>query len=156
MAFEFLSFYKFQYFHSNRNSTLSKNHFMFCDPNGVSSFHCPLLFVTFSSFVVDSHCPLLFVTFSSFVVDSHCPLLFVTFSSFVVDSHCPLPIVTQCCNYVVDVDPKGEKPSWWKCHNCDWIFVTYCKSSHPENANVQKKELQFHTNPHYFGEGFVP
>jgi hypothetical protein len=68
---------------------------MFCDPNGVSSFHCPLLFVTFSSFVVDSHCP----------------LLFVTFSSFVVDSHCPLPIVTQCCNYVVDVDPKGEKPS---------------------------------------------
>jgi hypothetical protein len=50
---------------------------MFCDPNGVSFFHCPLLIVTFSSFVVDSHCP--------------------------------LPIVTQCRNYVVDVDPKGKK-----------------------------------------------
>jgi putative lipoic acid-binding regulatory protein len=50
---------------------------MFCDPNGGSSFHCP-------------------------------PLI-ITFSSFVVDSHCLPPIITQCCNYVVDVDPKGEK-----------------------------------------------
>jgi hypothetical protein len=50
---------------------------MFCDPNGASSFHCPLFIVTFSNFVVDSHC-------------------------------LP-PIVAQCCNYVVDVDPKGKK-----------------------------------------------
>jgi hypothetical protein len=51
---------------------------MFCDPNGSLSFHCPLLIVTFSSFVVDFHYP--------------------------------PPIITQCCNYVVDVDPKGKKP----------------------------------------------
>jgi hypothetical protein len=39
----------------------------------------------------------------------HYPPLIVTFSSFVVDSHCPPLIIAQCCNYVVDVDPKGKK-----------------------------------------------
>jgi putative lipoic acid-binding regulatory protein len=38
----------------------------------------------------------------------HCPPLIVTFNSFIVDSHYPPPIVAQCCNYVLDVDPKGK------------------------------------------------
>jgi hypothetical protein len=40
----------------------------------------------------------------------HCPPLLITFSSFVIDFHYPPPIVAQCCNYVVDVDPKGKRP----------------------------------------------
>jgi len=68
----------------------------------------------------------------------HCPPLVITSNSFVVDFHYPFPIITQCCSFIVDVDPKGKKL-------VDEDVVTYCRTSHPENGSVQKKELRFHT-----------
>jgi hypothetical protein len=64
----------------------------------------------------------------------HCPLLVITSNSFVVDFHYPLPIITQCCSTIVGVDPKGKKL-------VDEDVIAYCRTSHPENASVQKKEL---------------
>jgi hypothetical protein len=55
MALELLSFYKFWYFHSNRNSIVNNSLLMFCDPNGGSISHYPLHVIASSSFVVEFH-----------------------------------------------------------------------------------------------------
>jgi hypothetical protein len=39
----------------------------------------------------------------------HYPPFVITSNSFVVDFHYPPPIITQCCSFVVDVNPKGKK-----------------------------------------------
>ncbi len=71
----------------------------------------------------------------------HCPPLIVTFNSFVVDSHCPPPIITQCCNYVVDVDPKGKKL-------IDEVVIVVIESLQPI-ANLPTLKIQMSKERNY-------